>query len=153
MLKQGNINIITTSILLSVIYILNIIDYLQTAYAIQTLGLGVELNPVGRFCFEHNCALSVKMIGMLIVLSTIGFITIKIEPYYILVSTALLVFYIVIVTHNFNQLKQAGILNSNQWREYMMDNTISIICMVVTMVCAGAIGGLCAYYKHLKKKK
>lgn len=31
--------------------------------------------------------------------------------------------------------------------------TISIICAIITTLSAMACGGLCAYYKHLKKKK
>ena len=34
-----------------------------------------------------------------------------------------------------------------------MITTIAIVCAVITMVCAGVTGGLCAYYKHLKKEK
>lgn len=30
--------------------------------------------------------------------------------------------------------------------------TISIVCAIITVVAAGVCGGLCAYYKHLKKK-
>lgn len=151
MFKRGKTNIITTFILLIAIYILNIIDYLQTAYGIQMLGIGVELNPIGRFCFEHNCALPVKLIGMLIVLIVIGFITIKIEPIYICASFILFVFYVAVVWHNFVQLEQVGILNFNQLEEKMM-TTIAIVCAIVTTVSAIATGALCAYYKHLKKK-
>ena len=47
--------------LLILTYIFNIIDYCQTTYAIQCFGLQVELNPVVRFLFEHNCAMAVKL--------------------------------------------------------------------------------------------
>ena len=150
MLKRKGI-IIATVVLLIAIYILNIIDYLQTAYAIQILGIGVELNPIGRFCFEHNCALPVKLIGILIILIMVGFITIMIEPKYICVSFMLFVFYVAVVWHNFVQLEQAGILNFNQLEEKMM-TTIAIVCAIVTTVSAIATGALCAYYKYLKKK-
>lgn len=151
MFKKGKTNIITTIVLLIATYILNIIDYLQTAYGIRILGIGVELNPIGRFCFEHNCALSVKLIGMLIVLSIIGFITIKIEPRYVCISFVLFIFYIAVIWHNFVQLEQVGILNFNQLEEQTM-TTIMIVCAIVMAVSAIATGALCAYYKHLKKK-
>lgn len=151
MFKQGKMNIITTFILLIAIYILNIIDYLQTAYGIQMLGVGIELNPIGRFCFEHNCALPVKLVGILIVLIVVGFITIKIEPICVCASFILFVFYVAVVWHNFVQLEQVGILNFNKLEDKMM-TTIMIICAIVTTVSAISFGGLCAYYKHLKKK-
>ena len=150
MLKRKSI-IIATVVLLIAIYILNIIDYLQTAYAIQILGIGVEFNPIGRFCFEHNCALEVKLIGMLFVLLIIGFITITIEPKYICASIMLFVFYVAVVWHNFVQLEQVGIVIFIQLEEKMM-TTIAIVCAIVTTVSALATGALCVYYKHLKKK-
>jgi hypothetical protein len=149
MFKKGKTNMIATIVLLIAIYILNIIDYLQTAYGIQMLGLDIEANPIGRFCFEHNCALAVKLIGVLIILLIIGFITIKIEPRYICLSFAIFVIYMIIVWHNFCQLEQAGILNFNQLDEPMI-KTIAITSFVMALILAGVCGGLLSYIKHLK---
>ena len=147
MFKKGKTNTIATVILLIAIYILNIIDYLQTVYAVQILGIGVELNPIGRFCLEHNIALPVKVIGMLVILSIIGIITIKIEPRYICVSYAIFVSYIVVIWHNFAQSWRAGILAEEQAM-----TTIAITSFVLAVLLGGVCGGLLAYIKHLKKK-
>ena len=111
MFKHGRTNKITTIILLIATYILNIIDYLQTKHGINMLGISIELNPVGRFCFEHNCAFVVKFVGVLIILILISLVIIKIEPRFIFTLYFLFIFFLAVVTHNFIQLNCAGILN------------------------------------------
>ncbi len=139
---------ITTGILLIFVYLLNVIDYLQTTYAIKLLGLGVEANPIGRFLFENDCALLVKLFGVLILLLIIGFITIKIAPNFMCLSVGLLIFYIYVVLHNFSQLKQAGILNFSKFAEHMAELT-AIVCFIVIIIATAMIGLLCAYSKSL----
>lgn len=37
-------------------YLLNIIDYLFTAYWVHKFGIEIEANPIGRWMFENNVA-------------------------------------------------------------------------------------------------
>lgn len=151
MLKKGKTNMITTIVLLIATYFLNIVDYIQTAYGIQQLGLGVELNPLMRFCFEHNCALLVKLIVPLLLVLLTGFITIKIEPRFICVALCALVLYVLVVWHNFIQLAQAGLLNLNPLEGDTMElQTVAITSLICTFILSGVVGGLLAYIKHLK---
>ena len=97
-------------ILLLAIYALNIVDYFQTVCAIQTVGIGVEANPIGRFCFKHNCAWAVKFIGMPIVLVLLWFF-IKIDIRQVWAACFLFIFYCVVVLNNFSVLEQIGYFN------------------------------------------
>lgn len=90
-------------ILLVLIYILNIIDYFQTIYAIQLFGIGVELNPIGRFMLENECAWIVKFIGVPILLTAIGFI-IKYDKKQSWAVYFLLTMFLFLVIHNFYQI-------------------------------------------------
>jgi hypothetical protein len=65
---------IKTIILLIFIYLFNIIDYCQTVYAINLFGLGVELNPIARFFFEHDCEVLSKLVFVPVVLVIMGII-------------------------------------------------------------------------------
>lgn len=149
MSKSKKIIAVVTVNLLLATYILNIIDYVQTMYAVQIFGVGVELNPIGRFCLEYNYAPFLKFIVMFLILSFIGFIVIKIESKFVYVPCVLAVWYVVVVWHNFNQLKLAGILDYQL--EEQIVTIVSIICAVVTVISAIVTGVLCAYYKRLKK--
>ncbi len=95
-------------ILLILIYILNIIDYFQTIYAIQLFGIGVEINPIGRFMLENECAWIFKFIGVPILLTAIGFI-IKYDKNKVWAVYFLLTVFLFVVIHNFYQLAQMGI--------------------------------------------
>ena len=99
----------TTIVLLIAIYILNIIDYWQTKYAIWHFGLRVEANPIVRFLFKHNCAEIVKFIIPLVLLIWLGFI-IKADKKCIWIAYFLIVFYFLLVLHNFAIFIQMGIL-------------------------------------------
>ena len=123
MFKKGKVNTITTIILLITTYFLNLIDYAQTVLCVQAFGLGVELNPLMRFCFEHDCALATKLIVPLIMVLLIGFITIKVESRYICVAMCVLILYTFVVCYNFFQLAQVGLLNLNYWREILFTYT------------------------------
>ena len=37
-------------------YILNIVDYVFTAYWVHHFGVSIEANPFGRWLFKHNIA-------------------------------------------------------------------------------------------------
>ncbi len=100
---------IKTIILLIITYILNLIDYWQTMYAISLFGLSVELNPVTRFLFKHNCAGEVKIIVPIILLTALGFI-VKAEKENIWAVYFVVIFYFLLILHNFAMLIQMGIL-------------------------------------------
>jgi hypothetical protein len=96
-------------ILLIAIYILNLIDYWQTMYAIQIFGTGVEANPIARFLIENNCGGLVKFIGVPMSLAIIGIAT-HFNKRLIWTIYVLLALYGCLVIHNFIILSQAGIL-------------------------------------------
>ena len=91
-----------TKVIVSLVatYILNIVDYLQTIYAVRLCGTGVELNPIGRFLLENNYGWVVKFIIVPIPLITMGII-IRTDRKMAWVVYAALVWYIAIVAHNF----------------------------------------------------
>ena len=63
-----------TTWLLIIIYVLNIIDYIQTIYATRIFGINVELNPIGRYLLANNSAWTMKLVGVPIILVLLGFI-------------------------------------------------------------------------------
>ena len=105
MLKHGKTNTVVTFILLVMAYFLNLIDYVQTIYGIQKFGLSIELNPLMRFCFEHDIALQVKLIMPLLILLIIGLITLKVEPRYICTAWCMFILHLLVVLHNHCQLE------------------------------------------------
>ena len=94
---------ITAIILLIIVYALNIIDYIETLYVINRFGIGVEVNPIGRFLFENNLAWAVKIIVMPIILALMGFL-IKIDKRNIWVAYILLCVYLAVVVSNSCQI-------------------------------------------------
>lgn len=48
--------------LLTIAYILNIIDYFFTAYWVKSFGVDIEVNPIGRWMFENNIAWLFKIV-------------------------------------------------------------------------------------------
>jgi hypothetical protein len=95
-------------VLLVLIFILNIIDYVQTVYAIRFAGIGVEANPIGRFMFKNNYEW-LKLIGVPLALAVMGII-IRTDRRFILAAYYLLIWYVCVITHNFAVLFQMGIL-------------------------------------------
>ena len=89
-----------TTISLILVYILNLIDYWQTMYAVRLCGIGAELNPIGRFLLGNNCGWVVKFIIMPILLMIVG-ILVRTDRKMAWVVYAALVWYIAIVAHNF----------------------------------------------------
>lgn len=47
---------------LLIAYILNIIDYLFTAHWVNKFGIDIEINPIGRWMFNHNVAWVFKIL-------------------------------------------------------------------------------------------
>jgi hypothetical protein len=129
---------------------LNIVDYLQTIYAIKFFGTSIEANPIGRFLFEHNSAWAMKFIGVPLILIAIWFV-IRLDAKQILAPFVLFVFYYIVVLHNFAELTKTGLLSFYIMEDHIM-TTISIVCAAITTVSVTAVGALCIYYRHLKKK-
>ena len=98
-----------TVVLLIATYILNIIDYLQTIYAVRALGFGIEANPIVRVFLENNCAWAFKIIGAGILLMLMG-VLVKIDNRQVWVVYASFAFYCALVLHNLAQLIQFGIV-------------------------------------------
>jgi hypothetical protein len=96
-------------ILLALIYALNIIDYIQTTYAIQLFGLNIEANPIVRFLFEHNCAWVFKIILFPIALVIAG-MTARLDKRVIWAICMLLALYLGAVINNFIVLFRLGAL-------------------------------------------
>ena len=99
----------TALILLVAIYVLNLIDYGQTVYAIHLAGLQVEANPIGRFLFENNYEWVAKFVILPILLALLGLI-IKYEKRCIWAAWWLLIHFTIVVIHNFIILIQMNAL-------------------------------------------
>lgn len=93
----------------TIIYILNLIDYAQTIYAVNHIGIEVELNPIGVFLLENNIAWIMKIIITPIIL-TLMILIIKKDKAQIWVFYVLLIFYALVVINNFIMLSQINIL-------------------------------------------
>lgn len=100
---------IQTIALLITIYALNLIDYFQTMYAVQALGIGVEANPIARYLIENNCGGVPKLIIVPILLTAMGFIVHLDEKQKWAIYVALAM-YLYVVISNFVTLFQAGVL-------------------------------------------
>lgn len=83
-------------------YLLNIIDYLFTAYWVHKFGIEIEANPIGRWMFENNVAWVYKIFIVGGLLALIGYLIKKcpkaiISAYILLgVYAGLVVYHIVI---------------------------------------------------------
>ena len=98
-----------TIILLVLIYVLNLIDYCQTMYAIRLFGLQIELNPIARWLFEHNYAALFKLVVSAVALVAIGFI-VNADRKQAWVVYTLFTLYCLVVLHNFSIAEKMGIL-------------------------------------------
>lgn len=74
MRPKNNKSILLIIVLLAIIFALNVIDCVQTLYAIENRGMGVEGNPVIRFLFAHDLAIISKFIILPILLMILGII-------------------------------------------------------------------------------
>lgn len=64
---------------LLIAYILNIIDYLFTAYWVRLYGIDIESNPVGYWMFENNIAWFFKFVVLGVIFLVLGY-CIKLKP-------------------------------------------------------------------------
>ena len=56
---------------LLIAYALNIIDYALTAYWVNLYGTEIEANPLMRWVFENDCALAVKIYGVVVMFAAL----------------------------------------------------------------------------------
>lgn len=98
-----------TIILLVSVYILNVIDYVQTMYAIQEVGLAVELNPIMQFLYQNNFVWPVKLVMPVVLLVIWGFI-IKADKRLIWSVYILFAVYLFVVFNNFIVSIKLGLL-------------------------------------------
>ena len=91
---------IKAKISLVVLYILNLIDYVQTIYAVQLYGLGVEANPLARILLKGEYAWVLKLILAPLAIMAIAYV-VKIDKRWTWVLYLLVIFYLVIVINNF----------------------------------------------------
>ena len=59
---------------LIIAYLLNILDYLFTAYWVNLYGSEIEVNPFMRWCFENHCALAVKIFAVGGLFALVGYL-------------------------------------------------------------------------------
>ena len=84
---------------LILIYILNIIDYIETVYAVNNVGFIQEFNPVMQYLLEHNIAWVFKLLFIPIVLAVTHW-AVKQLPKAIIVVRICAVWYALVVLHN-----------------------------------------------------
>ncbi len=92
---------------LVIIYLLNLIDYFQTMYAIENFGIGIEANPTARFLIENDLGCLLKLIVMPIMLILVGVLVYK-EKRMLWAIYLLLASFLVLVINNFIVLSQMG---------------------------------------------
>lgn len=85
--------------LLIITYILNIIDYIFTAYWVKKFGLAVEANPIGRWLFENNVAWLFKIVVVGLLFIALHFL-IKAQPKGIIAVYILLIVYSIIILYH-----------------------------------------------------
>ena len=100
---------IHTIIMLVILYILNVIDYMQTIYAIDNFGLAAEVNPFMRMLLENNCAWVLKLVIIPLLIIGASWAIKKLSGGMWLVWL-ITIFYLLLVIHNFCVLGAAGLL-------------------------------------------
>lgn len=59
---------------LVIAYLLNIADYLFTAYWVRLYGTDIEANLLMRWCFENHCAWAVKILAVGGLFALVGYL-------------------------------------------------------------------------------
>lgn len=96
-------------IVLVVVNILNLIDYVQTMYAVKYFGISIESNPFVRFLLEHNCMGVVKL-GLPIIWAVFYIFIIKKDKLQLISLCLAAIFYFFLVLYNFGVLEELGLL-------------------------------------------
>ena len=137
-----------TYVSLVITYLLNVVDYFQTIYAINTFGIGVESNPIARWAITNGNAELFKLVLPFVLLAALGAI-IKFDKRCAWAAYVLLVSFTLLVLHNFGILLRLGAVLIV---DATLLTTLCIVLAIVLVICAIIIGGLLAYCKHLKRK-
>lgn len=85
---------------LFIIYLLNLVDYWQTMWAVHLWGINAEANPIGRYLIENNYLAAVKIAIVPILLIALGAI-VRFERRVAWMVNAMLTFYTIIIISNF----------------------------------------------------
>ena len=97
------------AILSAVIFLLNIVDHVQTAYAIQLFGFDVESNPLARHMYERGYMPLMKIVLCAIMLHILH-AALKVNKHIIWLFYLVTVFFIGLVVNNFIVLYDLGAL-------------------------------------------
>lgn len=84
---------------LILLFIFNVIDYIQTVYAVEVIKIGRELNPVMIYLLKTNTAWILKLVVVPILLP-LTYWAIKQLPAAIWVVRALLLYYLLVILNN-----------------------------------------------------
>ena len=98
-----------TIVILVILYILNIIDYLETMYLVHYFGIAAEANPIMRVLIEYDCAWFVKLIIIPIILIYIGIIIQETKCSIWPIAIVTFFFFLVII-HNLCMIEMAGLM-------------------------------------------
>lgn len=84
---------------LILLFIFNVVDYIQTVYAVEVIKIGRELNPVMIYLLKTNTAWILKLV-VVPVLLPLTYWAIKQLPAAIWVVRALLLYYLLVILNN-----------------------------------------------------
>ena len=84
---------------LILLFIFNVVDYIQTVYAVEVIKIGRELNPVMICLLKTNTAWILKLVVVPILLA-LTYWAIKQLPAAIWVVRALLLYYLLVILNN-----------------------------------------------------
>lgn len=138
-----------TIILLVITYLLNVVDYFQTTYAVSEFGIAVEFNPFARYLFQTDCAALIKLLLPAILLILLGII-VKIDRSCMWSVYTAFTLALVVVTNNFIVLFQLGVIERLDIHTL---STLIVVLAVVAVALAAACGTLVAICKHSRKNK
>lgn len=84
---------------LILLFIFNVVDYIQTVYAVEVIKIGRELNPVMNYLLKTNIAWILKLVVVPILLA-LTYWAIKQLPAAIWVVRAVLLWYLLVILNN-----------------------------------------------------
>ena len=137
-----------TIILLVITYLLNVVDYFQTTYAVSEFGLDVEANPIARYLLTTDHATLIKLLLPAILLMLLGII-VRVDKRCAWFAYAAFTLNLVVVINNFIVLFKLGVIERLNTE---ILSTLVVVMGVVLVVLSAGVGALLAYCKHLRKK-
>lgn len=96
---------------LTIAYLLNIIDYIFTAYWVHKFGIEIEGNPFGRWMFENNVAWVYKIFIVGGLFALLGYF-IKKHQKAVVSAYILLAVYAIIVIYHIAIAVRVGMINN-----------------------------------------